>query len=74
MLLTRDLELFQVLRYICSNLATYIPIEGSILGTTLDPKVNIDFPGYSHVCARSSIWKNVVLSWSYTALQDNMYQ
>ena len=55
MLLTRDLELFQVLRYICSNLATYIPIEGSILGTTLDPKVNINLPGYACAYARSSI-------------------
>ena len=60
MLLTRDLELFQVLRYIRRNLATYIPILGSILGTSLDPKVIIDLPGY----ARSSIWKNVVPSWS----------
>ena len=64
MLLTRDLELFQVLGYIRRNLATYIPILGSILGTTLDPKVNIDLPGYACVYARSSIWKIVVPSWS----------
>jgi hypothetical protein len=54
-LLTRDLEMFQVLRYIDADLATYIPVEDLIIGTTLDPKVNIDLPGYACAYARSSI-------------------
>ena len=55
MLLTRDLEMFQVLGYISRDLSTYIHVEDLLIGTTLDPKVNIDLPGYACAYAYSSI-------------------